>query len=268
MSHREEKVGLLKRVVKRLFPKQPKELEADVYFVSYPKSGRTWLRMLVGKYLQVKYELPEQDIIKTYEVTQRLPLGTSVMTHAGSGLETRLHWKRISYDPAVFDTKKVIFLGRDFKDTFVSSYYQATKRVNVFKGSIEKFARNNRLGIRKILALHDVWRKNGHRPAGYLHVTYEQMHADTAGVLTQVLEFMGESEVDSEVVREAVDYCAFSKMQKMEKQKKFSSSIMQSGREGDANSMKVRRGVVGGHKDELSTDLISYLDQQIKKFGF
>lgn len=261
-------MSLLKKMIAKYFPKQPKELEADVYLVSYPKSGRTWLRMLIGKYLQLKYDLDEADILLTYDITQRLDLHTTVMTHAGSGVQTRLHWKSLKYDSSVFDTKRVIFLGRGFKDTFVSSYYQATKRVNVFKGDISSFLRSKRFGIIKILAFHKIWMENAHRPAAFLHVTYEQMHEDTHDVLHRVLAFMGESEVDDSLVDQAVQFCAFSKMQKMEKEKKFNKSIMQPGDSKDITTFKVRKGVVGGYKDELSEVDIQYIDDMTKKFGY
>ena len=38
---------------------------ADLVIISYPKTGRTWLRMLVGKYLCDKYSLDEAAILET-----------------------------------------------------------------------------------------------------------------------------------------------------------------------------------------------------------
>lgn len=261
-------MGLCKKIIKKYFPKQPKEIEADVYLVSYPKSGRTWLRMLIGRYLQMKYDLDENDILYTHDITNKVGILSTVMTHAGAGVETRLHWKSLKYEASVFDSKKVIFLGRDFKDTLVSSYHQATKRVKVFKGSIDKFVRSKRFGIYKILAFHRIWKENAHRPIDFLHITYEEMHADTHGVLIKVLSFMGEPEVDIDLVNEAVEYCAFSKMQKMEKEKKFDKSIMQPGNKDDVTTYKVRKGVVGGYKEELNREQIHFIDRLAQEFGF
>ena len=43
---------------------------ADVYILSYPKTGRTWLRALVGKALVDNYGLPPQRLLETGALTE------------------------------------------------------------------------------------------------------------------------------------------------------------------------------------------------------
>ena len=42
---------------KRLISSYWKVYRSDIHFVSYPKSGRTWLRMLLGSYLNKLFNL-------------------------------------------------------------------------------------------------------------------------------------------------------------------------------------------------------------------
>ena len=42
---------------------EPK-LEADTYVLSYPKSGRTWMRALLGKALVDHYRLPSGRLLE------------------------------------------------------------------------------------------------------------------------------------------------------------------------------------------------------------
>ena len=63
---------------------------ADVVIVSFPKSGRTWLRLMIGKVLCERYGLPENEALDTFGLTKAAGLPLTVLTHDGAGnLEAR-----------------------------------------------------------------------------------------------------------------------------------------------------------------------------------
>ena len=37
--------------------------EADIVVVSYPKSGRTWLRVMLSRYFQLRYGIPDRFVL-------------------------------------------------------------------------------------------------------------------------------------------------------------------------------------------------------------
>jgi len=37
--------------------------QADIVIVSYPKSGRTWLRVMLSRYFQLRYGIPEGSVL-------------------------------------------------------------------------------------------------------------------------------------------------------------------------------------------------------------
>ena len=54
--------------------------------VSYPKSGRTWLRALLGRYLTRRARLPESAMLDTEQVSVAAGLPRLSFTHDGSAM--------------------------------------------------------------------------------------------------------------------------------------------------------------------------------------
>ena len=100
----------------------------DAVIVSFPKAGRTWLRMMLDE-----LELPVAH------------------THAGA--------KRAELpERTAFVDKRVVLLIRDPRDTVVSAYHQETKRVDQkYPGSISDFIRDPRMGIERIIEFNLAW---------------------------------------------------------------------------------------------------------------
>jgi hypothetical protein len=239
----------------------------EVFIISYPKSGRTWLRALLGKYLSLKYGLPEGSMLETDRLTQAARLPVTVFTHDGSEMLRGARYENVADGKARYQGKKVVFLARNVKDTLVSAYFQAVKRINVFAGPISQFIRNERFGVKKIAAFYNSWYCNRHVPGAFLLVRYEEMHRDPAGVLTRLLEFMGERDVRADLVEASVAYCSFDNLRQAEREDRFRTSILRPGSVADPDSFKLREGKIGGHVRHLSRGDIDYIDEEMRRFG-
>lgn len=138
-----------------------KELEKvmlpEVYVISYPKSGRTWLRVLVGKALSDQYSLPEEKILETEVMTINPSIPCTSFTHDGWDMKNRRKWNEMPTDRSKYKNNKIILLGRNVKDTLVSAYFQATKRIMVFDGSMSEFLRSEHFGVMKLLKFYEIW---------------------------------------------------------------------------------------------------------------
>ena len=118
----------------------------DAFLISYPKCGRTWLRLLLGKY--VIGEGGEGDPLEVLSLTQASPEFISLeITH-----DDYPHWKpveKLFADKRAYVDKKVIFLVRDPRDVLVSGYFQHIKREDVnlindnFDGDLSAFIRHD-----------------------------------------------------------------------------------------------------------------------------
>lgn len=253
--------------------------KTDVYLVSYPKCGRTWLRMMLGKAIALHFSLPEPMaeegmLTLRWEGANRPGLPRISVVHddrpmlkAPEELET---------NKGRYRDKKVIFLVRDPRDVVVSSYFEMSKRGQlfgrnpyesrqaVFEGSLEEFAHRRTGGIATILKYYNIWEANRHIPKDFLLVRYEDMQRDAASELRRALDFIGLKEVSETTVSEAVTFASFDNMRRMEKEGRFPSGILRPADPNDPTSFKTRKGKVGGYEEHLSQPEIEYLTNRIR----
>jgi len=93
----------------------------DVFLVSYPKSGNTWVRFLLANLLK-----KEDEEIDFFSVHQHIP---EVGSH--EQIINSLTRPRImkSHAPFIREYTKVIYLVRDGRDVYVSYYYHRLKQL-------------------------------------------------------------------------------------------------------------------------------------------
>jgi len=240
--------------------------EADVYFVSYPKAGRTWLRALVGKALVDHFRMPEERLLDTPALTRAAGLPVAVFDHDDSGLRQCLRWQDMATDRSAYRGKRVLLMARDVRDNLVSAYFQATRRIGVFAGPISAFVRHDAFGVEKILAFHRIWDANRHVPAAFEFVRYEDLHRDAARVLAGVLRFLG-ADVPAPTIATAVEYCRFENLRKAEAEDRFHTDVLRSARDGDPEAFKVRKGKVGNYTEYLAPDDVAFIDAAVAARG-
>src|SRR5277367_3759797 len=84
--------------------------DADIFIISYPKSGRTWLRLMLGKYLADLSGIEFAELLELYELTgaaKNLPkIG---VIHDGSSL-AGINWKagQLEKNKIRYQNKKVV----------------------------------------------------------------------------------------------------------------------------------------------------------------
>ena len=80
--------------------------------------------------------------------------------------------------------------------------------------------------------------------------------------LTKLLEYF-ELPIDPDLVKEAVEFSSFSNMKKMESQRKFKNKRIEPYDPHNLNSVKVRKGRVGGHKQDLSQEDLQWVNGRL-----
>ncbi len=230
---------------------------SDVVLVSFPKCGRTWLRVLVGRALQVHYGLPDDaDVTELAHLAELDPRVPSVLvTH-----DDDAQWKapaEVERDKGGYRHRRVILLVRDPRDVIVSLYHQMGGRRGQDVGTPASFVDRPEGGFASLLAFYDAWAAALDVPAAVLVVRYEDLHADTAGELGRVLAFLGVRDVAPATVAGAVEHGSFANMRRLEETGAVASGRLRP--VGDA--YKTRRGTVGGHRDELDAAVVAHLDE-------
>ncbi len=258
-----------------------RDLPADVYLVSFPKCGRTWLTLLVGRAIQQHFGLDKADPLRLRKLGDLRPeIPRIAPTH-----DELPQWKKpeeLSPDKSRYKGKKVIFLVRDPRDTFVSNYFQKKKRVQEsrsfflfkkrgrerrkpFEGELADFMNFPIGGIDSLLRYFNIWEQQRTTPDGFLLVRYEDLHEDPRRELQCVLEFVGISGVSDDVVDEAVGFSSFDSMHKMEKDQTFKHGKMKPTDKNDGESFKTRKGKVGGYVDYLTEEQVAELNRKMSE---
>lgn len=244
-----------------------KNMAPEVCIISYPKSGRTWLRCLIGKYLCENAGITENRMLRTRYMTSAAGLLRAQFTHDGSAtIENKSH-EHLSAEKNKYKDLKVILLGRDIKDTLVSSYFQTTRREEIFEGTIADFIRSKNFGAVKILKFYRQWYEQQNIPDDFLFIRYEDLHEHPEAVLKKVLFFLGATDVSQTAMRSAIEFCHFKNLKKIETQRKFNSGILSAADKNDPDSFKMRKGLVGNYRTYLSDDDIEYIHARLNQYS-
>lgn len=230
----------------------------DVHLVSYPKSGRTWLRLLISKYLSLSLQddtIPLEDI---EALSVAAGISKVLLTHASANLTNNA----IGSEAALreeFANARVIFLTRSFEDTLVSAYHQAKFRKGLFDGTIGEFIRSDELGAKRLLSFYQIW-ASVRQTCSELHlVRYEDMHADTHLMLAKALRFAGVKEPNPVTVDKAVEFCAFENLQKLERNNYFSKKALQARDTEKIETYKFREGGTGNFTNYLDDSDLEFI---------
>lgn len=245
---------------------------ADVYVVSFPKCGRTWLRTIVGMYLVARNGVDQARLTETYDLTRALTdFPTLAFTHDDvAAMRTRgrignLHYRKLATRKDLYADSKVALLVRDPRDTLVSYYYHCTRRRTLYSGPISSFIRDESFGAPKLARFLAIWHEKRDVPRDFIVMSYEQMHQDAVDQLTSFFEFCGHHP-DRSLLEAAVQSSAFDKMRTMEVDGDVQSSRLKVLGSQDEMALKTRKGVVGGYVEELAPEDIDYIDRTMERF--
>jgi hypothetical protein len=237
------------------------------FIVSFPKTGRTWLRVMIGKALIERYHLPEERLLDTYKASKAALDEAIMFSHGGPRyLFDFRRFDELTFDTELYAPKRVIHLVRDIRDTLVSYYFQLAKREQLFTGDMSAFLRDPIFGARKIIAYYTLWFRHHRQTRDFMLLRYEAMRRDPIEALIPALDFLGIAGA-SEVAPSAVEFASFENMRRMEQTGGFKRKMMQPGQSGDQESYKVRKGKVGGFTEYLSPEDLAYIDTQLAELG-
>jgi len=190
-------------------------------------------------------------------------------SHAGADHAGAKHFSQMDTSAAA-RFRKIVFLHRDPRDTVVSGYHQAARRIGVFHGSISEFVRDPHHGIEKVARYNRMWLGFASDNPFILVCSYEAMLADTCQELERIAAFLGAS-VSGKAIEDAVYRNRFEEMRRREASGEFREKYGQILTPRDPNnpdSFKVRRGIVGGYRDELSCADITYCDDALDALDY
>jgi len=236
--------------------------EADAVIVSYPKSGRTFVRAMLARLFERKFGIDERRLLE-FPLLRDAPSGTPrlLFTHAGDTMRTpdeiRLHH-------AAYSGKKVVLIARHPGDIAVSRYHHLKHR------SRDRARRR----LAELPLDEFVWTEQGGIPSivqflndftalpGVTIIRYEDFLADPAKALTKLAKAIG-LKASAEDIADAVEFGSLASLKKREREGYFRSSRLQAAQKGDDQSFKVRKGGSGGYRQALGGEAAKRVDDYV-----
>jgi Sulfotransferase domain len=252
----------------------------DLLIIGHPKSGNTWLKVMLSRLYQVRHGLPASLIVTSDELARRHP-GVPRIT------ATNGHY---SYEGAVgaalapeapespLRHKPILLLARHPCDIAVSWYFQFTKRQSAAKQELINaaidhpidrraigmwdFVRHSDIGLQSLIDYLNRWQQNlAHLPRALI-LRYEDLRAEPARELRRITALMGETFGDPEI-EQAVEFGAFDNLRALESKGFFRQGGLALRNPNDPESFKVRRAKVGGYRDYFTPEQVAELDRLV-----
>jgi Sulfotransferase domain len=230
---------------------------SDAAVVTHTKSGRTWLLVMISHLFHLKYGTPESAIIKFDNLHRQDPRVPKLYFTRWANLVTP---DDAAPPPALPPATRWLFLFRDPRDIAVSYYFHLRNRSTpverahkgvadeVLTRSMFDFVTDPAVGIPHIVALMNRWLERMPSLEHAHLVRYEDLHADPAGALAQVVDFLGQP-CSAEEIAQAVEFAAFDNLKSREAGNFFASERLRPVDQANPDTFKVRRGEVGGWRD-------------------
>lgn len=244
----------------------------DYIFVSYGKSGRTWLRVMLSRYYQQAYALPERILMgfdNFHKINASVPC--IFFTH-DNYLRTYTGNTNSKKD---FYNKKVVLLVRRPQDVAVSQFFQWKYRMRPEKMamnqypvagsdiSIYDFVMNPDCGVPRIIDFLNLWAEELPNIEHLLMVRYEDMRVQPEIELRRIIEFLDMSPED-ERIRETVEFSSVENLRKLESENYFrNGSRVKAKDSSNPDSFKVRRAKVGGYRDYFDDEQVATIDNMV-----
>ena len=251
---------------------------ANLIIIAHPKSGNTWLKVMLTRLYQVRHGLPDADFAKYSKLAVRHPaIPRFAATNACYSYEAAVGKALTANAPdSDLRQKPVVFIARNPCDIAVSWYFQFTKRQSAHKQelinhfidhpidrnaiSIWDFVRHSDIGLPFLIDYLNTWEKNLVALERSLLIRYEDLRVDAASILRQITALMGD-EFSDEESQAAVDFASFENLRKLETSGFFRQGGLTLRDPQDPESFKVRRGKINGYRDYFNAKQVADLEQ-------
>jgi len=252
-----------------------KTRQADVILMSFGKSGRTWLRLMLSRVFQ-QVAGADSGTMLEFDNFKRLDpaLPSLYFTHGNYLRNYTGDWTT----KADFYDKRILMLTRDPRDIAVSQYFQwkfrmlpRKKMLNDYpphgaEVSLFDFVVDPKAGLPVILDFLEIWQRELPKVRDSVVVRYEDMRAEPGRELARALDFLGVSYTPRQL-EEAVAFASYENMKQLEQKQVFRThgQRLLPGDRGNPDSYKVRRAKVGGYRDYFDDEQVAAIDELMSR---
>ena len=228
----------------------------DVFLVSYPKSGNTWVRFLIANLL-----FPNETV--SFANLSRLLPGPFETTKRDF---ERVPRPRVIKSHDCFDPRypRVIYIVRDPRDVVVSQYHYHRKCKKIEDGYpmeqfVDRFLAGDTSPHGSWSESVTTWLTSRHNDPRFLLLRYEDVTADPKREVGRIAGFL-DIPADSERISQCVERSAADRMRKLEKLQSDKTALTRDSRK---DLSFVRSAKSGGWKRDLPEALIERIETKL-----
>ncbi|KAK1387246.1 Sulfotransferase [Heracleum sosnowskyi] len=255
-----------------------KPRENDIFIVTAPKSGTTWMKAILYALINREAHPPQtlhhpllnkapRDLVPFLEF-----LSPSEYDSVCNSPDRRMrifatHIPVVNLPKSItasLSNCRVVYMCRDIKDNFVSLFHFANKaNLRPSPVSLEDAFNSYCKGVSAAGPVWDqvlgYWIESQKKPQKVLFMRYEEMKVEPKLQLRRLANFLGMpfslEEENSGLVDQIISLCSFESMTKVDVNK--TGNFV----DGFTNSSFFRKGLVGDWKNCLTADMAAKLDQ-------
>src|SRR5512134_916688 len=202
---------------------------ADCVIVSFGKSGRTWLRVMLSRVYQLRHGLAQRHLLAFDNLHNKVPQIPRIFFTHDNYLKD---FSKQGEQKVLYRDKKVILMVRDPADVAVSQYFQWKFRMTSRKKKINNYPEDGQdvslydfvmmpaCGLPKIIDFMNGWARELANIKHLMVIRYEDLRADPQDMLRRVLEFIGTPGTFAEL-QEAVAFASIENMRMLEQKRVF-----------------------------------------------
>lgn len=244
------------------------------YLISFPKSGRTWIKSFLANYYSYHYKIPLfTDFAPMWRYGKRKNVPRVIMTHAEHRGCTED--EMFQYMDSIRD-KKIILVIRSPDKVAFSYYHRLVKRMHdpeVENMELSDFIRSKSLGLPQIVSFINAWYSYKGNFNNFLLLRYEDCVDDPESQFIRLLDFLS-CPVDEQDLKTALsrsvdttrkieeggDLSEQSLIREISQGAQYFESSM-----GDTDDIKRYSGNDGAFNNHFSKSDLSFMNAEVAK---